>query len=190
MVISAKTILELNKKYNLIEDLSERELDPEGVGIDVRVGEVYRLKGKGYLGVSDRKTPEVKKIADIKKGDKKVILKPGDFVLVKIIEKVNIPSKKIAIEKGRDPVFIMPDVYPRGTLQRCGIYFKGTKTDPGYKGELIFALANVGGFPFELELGARIANLVFHEVVGDLSRAYQGQWKGGRVTTKGVEVQV
>ena len=45
MIISAKKILELNKKYRLIENLAERELNPEGLGIDVRVGEVYRLEG-------------------------------------------------------------------------------------------------------------------------------------------------
>ena len=42
MIISAKKIIELNKKYKLIENLSERELTPEDVGIDIRVGEVYK----------------------------------------------------------------------------------------------------------------------------------------------------
>jgi deoxycytidine triphosphate deaminase len=46
MILSAKKILELNEKYKIIENLSERELNPEGVGIDVRVGEVYKIKGK------------------------------------------------------------------------------------------------------------------------------------------------
>jgi len=83
----------------------------------------------------------------------------------------------------------MLDVYPRSTLQRCGIYFMGTKIDPGYYGELTFALANVGGSTFELELGARIANLVFKQVKGDIYRSYEGPWKGGRVGTKGFEKQ-
>jgi len=191
MVISAKRIIQLNKKYNLIENLAGRELkNPEGIGIDIRIGEVYKLKGEGYLGVHERKTPDIQKIADINKGDKDVVLNPGDFVLVKTIEKVNIPAEKIVIEKGKNPAFLMLDVYPRSTLQRCGIYFKGTKTDPGYHGELTFALLNVGNFPFKLELGARIANLVFNQVIGDISRAYEGQWKGGRVTTKGFEKQI
>jgi deoxycytidine triphosphate deaminase len=57
---------------------------------------------------------------------------------------------------------------------------EATKTDPGYFGELIFGLNNIGGCDFELELGARIANLVFNYVVGEVN-AYKGQWKGGRV---------
>ena len=59
MIISAKKIIELNKRYNLIENLAERELNPHGVGMGVRVGEVYKLKEEGFLGVRDekRKTP-------------------------------------------------------------------------------------------------------------------------------------
>src|SRR5208282_6037788 len=101
-------------------------------------------------------------IADIKKGDKEVILKPNDFVLVKTMEKVNLPGEKIVVEEGKPPVLIMQDAKPRSTLQRCGIYFMGTKTDPGYSGELTFALKNVGDSPFRLELGARFANIIFH----------------------------
>ncbi len=190
MIISASRIIELNEKHRLIENLAERELNPEGVGIDIRAGVIYRFKGKGFLGVDERDTPEIEIIADIDKGDKKVILNPEDYVLVKTIEKVNIPGEKIIIEKGKEPALLMLDVYPRSTLQRCGIYFMGTKTDPGYYGELTFALKNVGNLSFELELGARIANLVFKKVEGNLSRAYEGQWKGGRVTTDSIEKQI
>jgi len=151
------------------------------------VGEVYKLRGASFLGVEKRETPEVEKIADVKHGDK-IVLNPGDFVLVKTMEKVNVPASKVVIEEGQEPVFLMLDVYPRSTLQRCGIYFMGTKTDPGYFGELTFALLNVGNSAFELELGARIANLVFKQVVGDV-RSYEGQWKGGRVSTGGFEKQ-
>ncbi len=190
MILSAKKVMELNKKYALIENLSDREaLDSEGVGIDIRVGEVYKLEGEGFLGVSDRKTPGERKIADIKSGDKEVTLEPRDYVLVKTIEKVNIPSEKIVIEEGAEPAHIMLDVHPRSTLQRCGIYLMATKTDPGYSGELIFALTNLGGSPFRLELGARIANVTFEQVVGDIVRAYSGQWKGGRVSAKKTEKQ-
>ena len=190
MIISASKIIELNEKHHFIENLAERELNPEGVGIDIRAGVIYRLKGKGFLGVDERDTPDIETIADINQGDKKVTLSPGDYVLVKTIEKVNIPGEKIVIEEGEEPTLLMLDVYPRSTLQRCGIYFMGTKTDPGYYGELTFALKNVGNLPFELELGARIANLVFKKVEGNLSRAYGGQWKGGRVTTENIEKQI
>jgi len=192
MIISAKKVLELNEKYNLIENLSDREKNnPEGVGFDVRVGEVYKIKGSCFLGVEERKTPEIEKIADIRENNenKFITLNKGDYVLIKTIEKVNLPGEKIEIEQNKTPRLLMIDAYPRSTLQRCGIYFRGTKTDPGYEGELTFALANLGNCEFKLELGARFANIVFKEVIGDLAREYQGQWNKGRVATKETEKQ-
>lgn len=190
MIISTLKVLELNKRYNLVENLDEREVEnPEGVGIDIRAGKVYRLIGEGFLGVKDRKSSDTEKIADIEKGDKEVVMKPGDYVLVKTIEKFNLPGEKIEIEEGTRPMYLSLHVYPRSTLQRCGIYLMATKTDPGYIGELTFALANLGNKPFKLEMGARFANIVFMQVAGDIHRAYEGQWKGGRVSTGGLEKQ-
>jgi deoxycytidine triphosphate deaminase len=189
MILSTKKVLELNTQYKLLENLDEREAYPEGVGIDIRVGEVYKLIGEGFLGRTERKTPDIEKIADIQKGDKEIIIQPHDYVLVKTMEKVNLPGEKIKIDDG-EPVYIMADVYPRSTLQRCGLYLMATKTDPGYSGELTFALTNLSNSPFRLELGARIANIVFEQVVGDIFRAYEGQWKGGRVATDTKEKQI
>lgn len=191
MILSAKKTLELNKKHKLIEGLSERETNnPEGVGIDLRVGSVYELVGEGFLGETERKTPDIKKIADIKDGKREVVLKPGDFVLVTTIETVNLPAEKITVEGGTKPTHLIANVHPRSTLQRSGIYFRGTKTDPGYHGQLTFALANLSKSPFRLELGARIVNIVFEQVIGDIHRAYEGQWQGGRVSAEKKEKQI
>lgn len=190
MLLSAKKVLELSEKYKLVDGLSEREkTNPEGVGIDFRVGEVFSIEGEGYLGETERKTPTSKKIADIKNGDKEVTIKPGEFVLVKTMEKVNLPAEKIVVDPKHEPTFLVADAHPRSTLQRSGIYFRGTKTDPGYSGELTFALANLGPSPFRLEMGARFVNIVFHTVIGELSRAYEGQWQGGRVSAEKKEKQ-
>lgn len=189
MKISAKKILELNSKHNLIQGLSERELNnPEGAGFDLRVGEIYKFKDgeEGFLGVTERKSPDIEKVADIKTdGNKKFTLKPGDYVLVKTMETVNVPSEKVEVETNREARHLMLDAYPRSTLQRCGIYFRSTKTDPGYSGNLTFALVNLGKSDFTIELGARFANVVFSEVIGDLARSYSGQWNQGRVSTEG-----
>jgi deoxycytidine triphosphate deaminase len=190
LIVSATRILELNEKYRLISNLDEREYSPEGTGFDIRAGEIYTIKGDGYLGVKDRKTPEIEKVADISRGDKKFTLMPGDFVLVKTMESVSLPSEKIVAEEGAKPSFLTIHVYPRSTLQRCGVHLMATKTDPGYSGELTFGMANMGKSKFELDLGARIANVVFMQVAGDLHRAYGGQWNGGRVAAEKVEKQI
>ena len=139
MILSAVKILELNDKHNLIEGLSERELNnPEGCGLDIRVGEVYSLEEKeGFLGVEERTTPNAIKIADIQEdGNKKIILKPGEFILVKTIEKITSPSEKVKYSEEEPPKYLMPHVYPRSTLQNCGVALYCTKTDPGYSGQL------------------------------------------------------
>ncbi|MDO8555982.1 MAG: hypothetical protein Q7R96_02300 [Nanoarchaeota archaeon] len=185
MVLSAVKILELNEKHHLIENLSERELNnPEGVGIDLRVGEVYEMEGDGFLGVTDRKMPNIKKIASITDGDKEVTMKPGDYLLVKTIEKFNIPAEKVEIGDGIKR-YLTPIINPRSTLQRCGIGLFKTKTDPGYSGELIFGIANLGKQNFKFELGARMFNVLIQEVTGEIKRSYSGQNQGGRVTSDG-----
>ncbi len=190
MILSTKKVHELIRTHKLLENLDPRESNPEGVGIDIRAGEIHKLIGEGFLGTVERKTPEIEKIADIKNGDKDVIIKPRDYVLVKTIEKVNLPADKVVVDEGQEPRYLIMDVYPRSTLQRCGVYFMGTKTDPGYSGELTFALTNLSNNNFRLELGARIANVVFHQVTGELFRSYGGQWHGGRVSTGGFETQI
>jgi deoxycytidine triphosphate deaminase len=174
MVLGIKKLLKLVKEKKLVENLSERELkNPEGAGFDLRVGEIFRIEGKGFLGVEERETPNAKKV----KNRKSYILKPNEYVLVKTIEKVNLPENLIMF------------TFPRSTLQRCGILLLSTQTAPGYKGNLVFGLKNLGNCNFELEIGARICHVVFCEVKGGGIK-YKGQWQGGRVDTKGIEKQI
>jgi deoxycytidine triphosphate deaminase len=194
MPLSALKVLELNTKYHLVEGLCERDLEnPEGIGLDLRVGEVYSLEEKdGFLGVENRTTPEAIFIANIEKdGNKKITLKPGEYILVKTIEKITAPAEKVLYEEGEPARFLMPHVYPRSTLQNCGVALYCTKTDPGYSGQLRFGLANHGKRNFGFELGARMFNIVFFPVYGELKRAYEGQWQGGkRASINGLEKQI
>lgn len=179
MILGAKKILELVKKNKLVENLSERELkNPEGAGFDLRIGELYEVSGKGFLGVEDRKTPKIKLVAKYgKERTKKVILKPQTYYLMKTIEKINLPENLLAI------------FTPRSTLYRSGVYIFGGQSAPGYKGELTMGIYNFTKAPFELEMGARVLHIMFFEVKGK-SNLYRGQWQGGRVATKKREKQV
>ena len=199
MPISVLKVLELNEylsscnKRPLIDNLCDRELNnPEGCGFDMRVGEVYELSGKGFLGVTERETPDAKKIADISSdGNKLIIMKPGGYLLVKTMEIISSPDKKILIESGMPLRYLMPVVFPRTTLQNSGIALLATKTDPGYYGSLRFGLANLRNEEFNFELGARMFNIVFEPVIGELARGYEGQWQGGkRASTNGIETQI
>jgi len=179
MTLGPKALLQLVKKIKLVENLSERELtNPEGAGFDLRLGEVYKISGEAFLGVTERHTAEV---SVVKKYDEKkvskVVIKPGEFYLIKTIEDVNMPDNLTA------------SITPRSTTYRSGLMIRTGNVPPGYCGGLTFGLKNEGPVAVTIEMGARIVHIQFHEVAGGGNR-YRGQWQGGRVTTTKKEKQV
>jgi len=179
MILGPAELLKLVIEKQLVENLSERELtNPEGAGFDLRLGEVYKISGEAFLGETERKTPEIELVAKYDAAKKQhFVIRPGDFYLVKTIEKVNTPLD------------ITINFKPRTTTFRSGIFIRTGNCAPGYKGGLTFALKNEGPVPVTFELGARIVHAQFEIVLGEGSQ-YRGQWQGGRVTTEGSETQV
>lgn len=176
------------KKHGLIRNLGKRELkNPEGVGIDLRLGAVHRIvKGGAFIegdrqqALGNRKGVKTKEIAKFKEdGDDQVwvTVKPGDYFLVQTFEEINTPLD------------LMPIVHTRTSLFRAGLLLLNSKTDPGYRGVLTMGLTNLSPFPVKLQLGARICNIIFHKIEGK-SVKYRGQHQGGRVSPKKVERQV
>ena len=179
MILGPKILLDLVKKKKLVEGLSERELtNPEGTGFDLRLGEVFKISGKAFLGETHRQTPDITsvKIWDPKKPSS-IKIKPGDFFLVKTIEKINLPLNLSAV------------ILPRTTTFRSGLFIRTGPIQPGYSGELTFGLKNEGPITVEIEMGARFTHLIFHEIKG-LGSKYRGQWQGGRVSATRREKQV
>ena len=179
MFLGVDELLKLVHEKKLVENLCDRELnDPEGTGFDLRLGEIFKIYGLGFLGETERKTCEIESLEKYNPKEKKsIIVKPGDFYLVKTIETVNIPDNLVAFFK------------PRTTMQRMGIFLKASQASPGYSGKLTFAIKNEGPCEVEIEMGARIVHVLFAEVKGK-THAYRGQWQGGRVTTEKKETQV
>lgn len=179
MILGPKQLLQLVKEIKLVEGLSDRELtNPEGAGFDLRLGEVYKIKGDAFLGETHRKTAEIDLISEYKKNKpSKIKIKPGDFFLVKTIELVNMPDNLTA------------SITPRSTTYRCGLYLRTGNVPPGYCGGLTFGLKNEGPINVEIEMGARFVHIQFSEVAGG-GNMYRGQWQGGRVTTEKKEKQV
>ncbi len=177
MVIGTTELLRLVKEKNLIEGLSPRELEnPEGTGFDLRAGSVFFMKhGESFLGESERYTADVEEIARYEPGRKNVLeLRPGQFTLVRTIEKINLPDDIVAIFR------------PRSTLFRSGASLHTATASPGYSGQLTFGMHNHSQNILKLELGARIAHVLFFRVDGGIHSPYRGQWQGGRVSTAGV----
>ena len=178
MILGIDEIHKLVDEENLLENLSERELfNPEGAGIDLRLGKLFRLEGRGFLGIDERETPKGVLVAEYK-SDKKtsIVIKPGEYFLTESVEKFNMPLNLLAIVK------------PRTTLHRSGIITRVSVVDPGYSGTIHPALFNAGPVSVEIELGARYVNAMFFEVKGR-ANPYRGQWQGGRIDTGGREKQ-
>lgn len=134
-----------------------------GAGYDLRLGRIYRLTSESFLGETERKTPNIEEI-----GGKKHTLKPGDYVLVETVEKVNMPANLAA------------RVLNRSTIFRCGATLVNALVDPGYRGTLTFGLKNLSQQDFTVEKGARIAQIVFEEVTGETTQ-YNGRYQGGKI---------
>ncbi len=188
MVIGVDEILRRVKKEKLIENLGKRELqNPEGVGVDLRLGAIHKIieggafiQGDNGQVLGSRKGVKTQTIAEYNKRKRKqewVVIKPGDYYLVSTLETLNTPKD------------LMPLIFPRTSLFRAGLLLLNSKTDPGYKGTLTMGLKNLSEFDVKLQMGARICNVVFFKIEGQTT-LYRGQHQGGRISPSDVEQQV
>ncbi len=179
MILGPTLLLKLVKDIKLVENLSERELtNPEGAGFDLRLAEVYSISGDAFLGETERKTADIELVQSYKEGEKRtIVIKPGDFYLVKTIESFNLPD------------FLTANFKPRSTTFRSGLFLRTGNVAPGYCGPVTFGLSNEGPIEVTIEMGARFVHVQFDEVKGK-GAMYRGQWQGGRVTAKKKEKQV
>ncbi len=166
MVLGISEIKKLIRTENLITKLSKREkFEPEGCIIDLRLDRLFKLKGEGYIGIKDRKTPDTEEVAFFKKNNlEKFIIRPKEYYLTKTVEEVNLPKNIAALFK------------PRSTLFRSGLILRTGFANPGYKGPLFFGLYNASDCNFTIELGARYCSIFFIEVKGKIKNLYRGQW--------------
>ncbi len=185
-IIGIKEIVRRIQEEDLITGLAGRDLsNPEGTGIDLRLGAVHKIiEGGAYIeadgeaGLGRRQGVKTEEVYRLKEGNAQdeLVVGPGEYYLIQTAETINTPLD------------LMPVVYPRSSLFRAGLLFLATKTDPGYKGPLTFGLTNLSAFPVKIQLGARICNIVFNKIEGEIV-GYRGQHQGGRIS-HGEEVQV
>jgi len=193
MKLSSLKVLELNKKYNLIEGLSKGQLEnPEGVELELRVGRVEKIVGPSFLDADkgdkkgERSSPITTFIADISvDGNKKITMEPDDYLLVQTIETINCPKEKVKYDDNFIPGYILPCIEPRVSLQLGGISLLCTSTNPGYSGLLTFGLKNNSKYNFDFGLGARMFKIYWEPVIGEIKRTYEGQHQGDRISSQG-----
>ena len=161
MYLGHSEILRKIKEEKLLINAIEDNI--QGAGVDLRVDKLYRLFSEAYLGVKDRRLPEVEKIEE-----EPFTIEAGEYYLCMTIEEVNMPGDLIAF------------IYQRSTLFRSGITLRTAVVDPGYRGKLTIGMVNESRKNFVLERESRIAQIVFSELGGE-SKNYKGRYQGGKL---------
>jgi deoxycytidine triphosphate deaminase len=168
--------------YNppVVERLSSRDTKtPEGAGVDLQVGEVWKQTGEAYLGLNERIIASMELVAKYNpdKEDEDIFtIKPGEVYTLVTVEKVNMPKNLTA------------SLSLRRTGYSAAIFLSSGNVAPGYKGELSVTIKNDSQYNFKFALGARLLFLTVDEVIG--ATEYKGQWQNNDMQRTGKETQI
>ena len=154
------------------------------------IGRILRLsdKRKRFLRKVDRDLGEVFEVAGTNTGRKTFNLDADDYVLVETREEVDLTNRGITNKLQGTPFSALAGVIIPNRIE-SGIHVIGTKVDPGYYGTITLGIYNGANRSISIHIGDNIASVYFLPVVGPVN-PYQGQWRGGRVTTDGPEHQI
>lgn len=125
--------------------------------IDLRLGNTFRVfehSKKPYIDPSKKDySNEITQEIIVENGGQ-FIMQPGDFVLAVTLEKVTIPDD------------IMGRLEGRSSLGRLGIVVHSTASifDPGWDGNCVLELGNLGRMAVALTVGMRICAMTFEEL--------------------------
>ncbi|PKP54604.1 MAG: dCTP deaminase [Candidatus Altiarchaeales archaeon HGW-Altiarchaeales-3] len=163
MILGNSKILELVKDENIKLLVNFNEECLGSAGYDLRAGKIYKIISGSKIGATDRIMPDVREIPA-----KQYFMDAYEYILLETIEKVNMPNDLLA------------RILNRSSLFRCGCTLATAVVDPGYCGTLTLGLKNLNKFKFEIEVGARVGQIVFETVEGDV-KPYDGRYQGGKV---------
>lgn len=134
--------------------------------IDLRLGNVFRVFEHSRHSLIDpfskkSKDTEFTREITVKNKDP-FIMQPGDFVLAVTLEKITISPKLLGRLEGRS------------SLGRLGIVVHSTASvfDPGWDGQAVLELGNLGRLPVALYPGMRICAMTFEELKSESGMPY------------------
>ena len=162
MIVGKKNLLKLFP--NFADDIQQN-------GIDLRVGELYKIREKksSVVGcINDEKVlPNLYKVEPDNKGV--YILKPKTFYFVKVDREIEIP-------KGYTQTYLI-----RSTFARCGVVLLSSVGDDGFKGTLMMGLYNTNNeMPICMGKNERIIQAVTYLNDGTASQ-YDGSYQNNAI---------
>lgn len=145
----------------MIENFKKENIGP--CKYDFELGEIFKhKKTEKVIDISENKLPE---LVELKLP---YVLKPGEYVLGKTIEKFDTPLDLMSIYAIRSTAFRI------GLNIICGI------NDPGYKGNAVFGIHNVSQNKVKLFKGMKLLQTAFLELKGE-AIPIQTKYMGGKV---------
>ena len=156
MVLSDTKIRELTTQKGLLEPFDENRL--QAVSYDISSGNVAMVYQSLDVAVDLRNKKLVEQVTrkvDITKG---YHIKPGEYLLVKTKEKFAIPASLTA------------HIRPRTTFTKFGLIISDQHMNPNFKGYLYLGLYNATPNIIDIYPDLIIAQMVFEEVSGDISK--------------------
>src|SRR3989344_3713390 len=133
--------------------------------IDLRLGNTFRVfehSRHAYIDPSKKDySNEITREIQVKDGEP-FIMQPGDFVLAATLERVTISPKLLGRLEGRS------------SLGRLGIVVHSTASvfDPGWDGNPVLELGNLGRIAVALYPGMRICAMTFEELSSPAETPY------------------
>lgn len=147
-ILADKHIRKLVKEHELISPLDESSLNP--ASYDLRLG-TRAIKTTGVF--------------DLQKGDV-IHIYPGELVEVMTLEKLRLPNN------------ISGGIGLRSYYARKGLcILAGLQIDPGFEGNLVISLVNLGSRPVFLRQGDPFCTVEFNELKGAVERPYTGPYQ-------------
>ncbi|MBI2195924.1 MAG: dCTP deaminase [Candidatus Levybacteria bacterium] len=133
--------------------------------IDLRLGNAFRIfehSRNTYIDPSKKDySNEITREVKVKKGEQ-FIMQPGDFVLAVTLERIQISPKLLGRLEGRS------------SLGRLGIVVHSTASifDPGWDGQAVLELGNLGRIAVALYPGMRICAMTFEQLSSEAEVPY------------------
>jgi len=166
MILSDKDIAaKLKTKEILISPMPDMAEALGTVSIDLRLGSQfmkYRTTDRPFIDVRDPKTFEGVTETVNKKDDEAFVIHPQEFVLGSTLEKIELPANLAGRLEGKS------------SLGRLGIVIHSTagKIDPGFKGNLVLEITNIGNLPVMLYPGMRVCQVLFEQLSSPTTQSY------------------
>jgi len=178
MILPDHEIKKYLKEGKLVVDpIINNDVQIQPAWVDLRLGNRFRtfkITSTPYIDTKSDSEANTEKFT-IEDG-KPFVIHPGEFVLGSIKEYIKMPPDLLGVVDGRS------------SMGRVGIVVHSTSAsiNPGWEGDFVLEITNIGKMPVAIYPGQRIAKLVLHKLNSPAERPYNTRKEAKYYREKGV----